>query len=132
MVDNTNQLIHQVHQSNEKATILERKQNEIKFKMMASQINPHFLFNALESIRMKAHLNGEQKISQIVKLLGKLMRNSIEVGTGKVQLIKEIEVVRYYLEIQKFRFVDRLSYELNIDDVTNDEIGRAHVRTPVT
>jgi len=118
MVDNTNQLIHQVHQSNEKATLLERKQNEIKFKMMASQINPHFLFNALESIRMKAHLNGEQRIAYIVKLLGKLMRNSIEVGTGKVPLIDEIEVVRYYLEIQKFRFADRLSYELNIDDVT--------------
>src|SRR5699024_11966484 len=92
------------------ATILERKQNEIKFKMMASQINPHFLFNALESIRMKAHLNGEQRIAYIVKLLGKLMRNSIEVGTGKVPLIDEIEVVRYYLEIQKFRFADRLSY----------------------
>src|SRR5690625_4873138 len=118
MVDNTNQLIHQVHQSNEKATLLERKQNEIKFKMMASQINPHFLFNALESIRMKAHLNGELRIAYIVKLLGKLMRNSIEVGTGKVPLIDEIEVVAYYLESQKFRFADRLSYELNIDDVT--------------
>lgn len=117
MIDNTNQLLHQVHQSNEKTTLLERKQNEIKFKMMASQINPHFLFNALESIRMKAHLNGEKKIAQIVKLLGKLMRNSIEVGTGKVKLISEIEVVRYYLEIQKFRFEDRLSYELDIDFV---------------
>lgn len=120
MVDNTNQLLHKVHQSNERATLLERKQNQIKFKMMASQINPHFLFNALESIRMKAHLNGEKEISQIVKLLGKLMRNSIEVGTGKVQLINEVKVVRYYLEIQKFRYVDRLSYELNIDFTTYD------------
>jgi len=118
MVDNTNQLLHKVHQSNERATLLERKQNQIKFKMMASQINPHFLFNALESIRMKAHLNGEKEISRIVKLLGKLMRNSIEVGTGKVKLIDEVEVVRYYLEIQKFRYVDRLSYELNIDSTT--------------
>src|SRR5690625_7755815 len=92
MVDNTNQLIHQVHQSKEKATLLERKQNQIKFKMMASQINPHFLFNALESIRMKEHLNGEKEISMIVKLLVRLMQNSIDVGTSIVLILIDVDV----------------------------------------
>ncbi|KKI92405.1 hypothetical protein WQ54_09535 [Bacillus sp. SA1-12] len=118
MVENTNHLINEVYESNRQKSLLERKQNEIKFKMMASQINPHFLFNALESIRMKAYLNGEKEISQVVKLLGKLMRNSIEVGSGKVKLISEMEVVKSYLEIQKFRYGSRLDFEIVIDPLS--------------
>ncbi|MBO1513409.1 histidine kinase [Metabacillus sp. BG109] len=120
MVNNTRKLLNEVYESNRQKTLLERKQNEIKFKMMASQINPHFLFNALESIRMKAHINGEKEISQVVKLLGKLMRNSIEVGTGNVKLNSEMEVVRSYLEIQKFRHGDRLNYQLTIDTLSKN------------
>src|SRR5690625_984917 len=67
---------------------------------------------------MNEQLNVKKRIAYNLKLLGKLMRNSIEVGTGKVPLTDEIEVVRYYLEIQKFRFADRLSYKLNIDSAT--------------
>jgi two-component system sensor histidine kinase YesM len=91
------------------------KQNEIKFKMMASQINPHFLFNALESIRMKAHLKGEKEISNVVRLLGKMMRKNLEAGSRTVTLQNEIDVVRCYLEIQKFRYESRLQYELHVD-----------------
>src|SRR5690606_27400366 len=66
MVASINRLMAEVQETNRQRHLLETKQNEIKFKMMASQINPHFLFNALESIRMKAHLKGEKEISQVV------------------------------------------------------------------
>ncbi|WP_051475764.1 sensor histidine kinase [Bacillus sp. J37] len=115
MVNNTKNLLNEVYETNRQKTLLERKQNEIKFKMMASQINPHFLFNALESIRMKAYAKGEKEISQVVKMLGKLMRNSIEVGTGKVTLENELKIVQAYLQIQKFRYGNRLTYELKVD-----------------
>lgn len=115
MVSSINGLVEAVQESNRKNNLLESKQNEIKLKMMASQINPHFLFNALESIRMKAHLKGEKEISQVVRLLGKLMRRNLEVGTGKTKLANEIDIVRCYLDIQKFRYEDRLEYSLRID-----------------
>jgi len=118
MVKNIKQLLNEVYESNRQKTLLERKQSEIKFKMLASQMNPHFVFNALESIRMKAHIRGEQEIARAVKLLGKLIRNSIEVGSRNVNLISEIEVVRSYLEIQKFRHGDRLNYFIEIDPQT--------------
>lgn len=114
MVYSINGLVEEVQESNRQKNLLESKQNEIKLKMMASQINPHFLFNALESIRMKAHLKGEKEISQVVRLLGKLMRRSIEVGNGKTKLADEIDIVRSYLDIQKFRYEDRLEYSLCI------------------
>jgi two-component system sensor histidine kinase YesM len=115
MVASINELVEEVQESNSQKNLLQSKQNEIKLKMMASQINPHFLFNALESIRMKAHLKGQKEISQVVRLLGKLMRKNIEVSSGRTILADEIDMVRCYLDIQKFRYEDRLEYSLHID-----------------
>jgi two-component system sensor histidine kinase YesM len=115
MVYSIQNLMDEVQHSNEQKSQLEFKQNEIKLKMLASQINPHFLYNALESIRMKAHLKGEREIAQTVKLLGKLMRKNLEIGGKEYKLMDEIEIIRCYLEIQKFRHGDRLDYQLDID-----------------
>lgn len=120
MVNNIKELMEEIHESNEQKNRLRSRQNEIKLKMMASQIHPHFLFNALESIRMKAHLKGEKEISRIVKLLGKLMRKNLEISGDRVPLRNEIEMVRCYLEIQKFRYEDRLNYYLEIDPASED------------
>lgn len=118
MVVSIRTLMDQVYESNERNTRLEVSQKEISFKMLASQINPHFLFNALESIRMKAHIRGEQEIAYIVRLLGKLIRNNLEIGMRNTTLQGEMELIKSYLEIQKFRFGDRLNYELLIDPQT--------------
>jgi len=120
MIRNIRELIEEVDKAHRKNNILEKRQQEIKLKMMASQINPHFLFNALESIRMKAHMKGEKEIAGVVKLLGKLMRKSISVTGEMVTLQNEIDLVRCYLEIQKFRYDDRLTYSLNIDPLSED------------
>jgi Predicted signal transduction protein with a C-terminal ATPase domain len=115
MVGSIRGLMDEVQSSHEQTRELERKQNEIKLKMLASQINPHFLYNALESIRMKAHLKGEKEISQTVKMLGKLMRKNLELTGKEIALAEEFEILRCYLEIQKFRHEDRLDYELHLD-----------------
>lgn len=115
MVGSIRELVDEVQSSHEQTRELERKQNEIKLKMLASQINPHFLYNALESIRMKAHLKGEKEISQTVKMLGKLMRKNLELTGKEIALAEEFEILRCYLEIQKFRHEDRLDYELHLD-----------------
>ncbi|MNE66280.1 Sensor histidine kinase YpdA [compost metagenome] len=64
---------------------------------------------------MNAHLKGEKEIANIVRLLGKLMRKNLEVGRERAPLKEEIEMIRSYLEIQKFRYEDRLMYEINFD-----------------
>lgn len=115
MVRNIHDLMEEVTQSNERNRLLEQKQSEIRFKMLASQINPHFLFNALESIRMEAHMKGQTEIARIVRLLGKMMRNNLEAGNSKIPLKQELEMVSCYLEIQRFRYEDRLRYEFHVD-----------------
>nr|WP_166240376.1 sensor histidine kinase [Paenibacillus turpanensis] len=121
MVDSIRGLMQEVSASHEQQSLLERRQRDITFKMMASQMNPHFLFNALESIRMKAHIQGQQEIAHVVKLLGKLMRRTIEIGSQTITLKEELEMVRYYLEIQHFRYGEgRLRYELEIAEEALD------------
>ncbi|RCX22647.1 two-component system sensor histidine kinase YesM [Fontibacillus phaseoli] len=120
MVESINRLMEQVVEKTEQNNSLELAQREIKLKMMASQINPHFLFNALESIRMNAHLKGEKEIANVVRLLGRLMRKNLEVGRESTPLKEEIDMVRSYLEIQKFRYEDRLIYELAVDLQASD------------
>lgn len=115
MVSSIDQLMTQVVETSEQNNRLEIAQKEIKLKMMASQINPHFLFNALESIRMKAHIRGEVEIANIVRLLGKLMRKNLEIGSGHTTVKAEMEIVQSYLLIQKFRYEDRLDFELRLD-----------------
>ncbi|WP_223830145.1 sensor histidine kinase [Paenibacillus arenilitoris] len=121
MVVSIRGLMDEVTESQKQKAQLELRQKEIKLKMMASQINPHFLFNALESIRMKAHIKGEAEISGIVRMLGKMIRRNLEVGTRKIALKDELEIVRCYLEIQKFRYGDeRLAFRLGIDEKGRD------------
>lgn len=115
MVENIRLLIQEVQETNRQKNLMENQQNAIKFKMLASQINPHFLFNTLESIRMKSHIQGEKEIARVVKTLGKLMRKQLEVEGKKITIEEELEVVRYYLEIQQFRFGDRLHFTVHVD-----------------
>ncbi|GIO15640.1 hypothetical protein J19TS2_51950 [Cohnella xylanilytica] len=115
LVRSVNDLVREVQESNRQRYLVEQRQNEIKFKMLASQINPHFLFNSLESIRMEAHIRKQNDIADAVWLLSTLLRSSLEAGNGKIALRQELERVRCYLELQKFRYEDRLKYVLTVD-----------------
>ncbi|MCR4566853.1 MAG: histidine kinase [Pseudobutyrivibrio sp.] len=81
-----------------------------------SQINPHFLFNALESIRMHSILKQENETSEMVAHLAKLQRQYTEWHDDQVPIVNELEFVESYLQLQKYRFGDRLSFEIDADD----------------
>lgn len=98
------------------------QQKEVEFKMLASQINPHFLYNTLETIRMKAKINKEPEIEQLVKMLAKIMRRNISVGDQMVTLQSEIELIENYLVIQNYRFGDRIHAEVIVDENVDTQI----------
>ncbi len=91
---------------------LRARQREVEFKMLASQINPHFLFNTLETIRMQAVVHDQKEIAELTKMLAKLMRSSISAGSAPRTLREELQLVEYYLKIQDYRFHDRMRYEI--------------------
>lgn len=96
------------------------KQQEMEFKMLASQINPHFLYNTLETIRMKALTAGDREAATAIKLLGKSMRYVLEnMGTSVTTLEAELSHVDEYMKIQHLRFGDRIGYEKNVEEGLN-------------
>ena len=108
-------------QINEQALLIQ--QQRMEFKMLSSQINPHFLYNTLETIRMKAFTAGDREVATAIKLLGKSMRYVLEnTGTAFTTLAAEIAHVENYIQIQKLRFGDRINFEKQIaEDIVMEQ-----------
>ncbi|TAH72904.1 MAG: HAMP domain-containing protein [Anaerolineaceae bacterium] len=114
MINNIQHLISTVYEEQVQKEKLYSRQKDVEFKMLASQINPHFLYNTLETIRMKARSSNELEIEELVKMLAKIMRRNIQVGDKLVTLKSELELVEYYLRIQQYRFGERISYNIDV------------------
>ena len=120
MSDNLKNLINDIYIADLNKEKMVRHQKEIEFKMLCSQINPHFLYNTLETIRMKAYLNGDKECADLIKRLAKLMRSTLEVSSSLVTLESELDLINNYLTIQKYRFEDHISFNFDINcDVKN-------------
>lgn len=112
MVDSMQNLINDAYKAKIQSENFKLNQMEAEFKALASQINPHFLYNTLETIRMKAYCNNDKETANLVKKLGKFMRRCLEVKDGMVTLESELEFTKSYLELQSARFGDRVSYSI--------------------
>ncbi|RXZ83270.1 sensor histidine kinase [Paenibacillaceae bacterium] len=87
----------------EEASLSERKKKELEFRVLSHQINPHFLYNTLESIRWKAENHGQNDIGEMVSALGNLLRLSLNQGKEITTLRREIEQVKAYVQIEQAR-----------------------------
>ncbi len=116
MVDRTNDLIQTVYKDRlkEQESNIARKNAELL--ALHSQINPHFLFNALESIRMHSVLKKEFETAAMVKKLAVMERQNVDWNEDMISIGKEVEFVEAYLGLQKYRFGERLNYELDIEE----------------
>lgn len=108
MIHDIQELMAKVVQEQVQKEQLNTRQKEVEFKMLASQINPHFLYNTLETIRMQARVNHQPEIEELTKMLAKIMRRNIQVTDSLQTLKSELQLVEYYLKIQDYRFHDRI------------------------
>lgn len=111
-VQSLKQLIEENYQHDIQEKNLEIQQKETQFKVLASQINPHFLYNTLEMIRMKAFKNNDKEVAEIIKILSKLMRKALEGNLKEQPLSEELSFTEMYLQIQKLRFGNRIEYTI--------------------
>lgn len=89
---------------------------EAQIKALENQINPHFLYNTLDSIKWRAKLYGQTDISDMVEALGILLRTTLrKKDEAHYTLRKEMEIVSSYITIQKFRYEERLVFDNQID-----------------
>jgi two-component system, sensor histidine kinase YesM len=115
-VEKLSNLLEEVYVSKLKETEMSLKQKEIEIKMLQSQMNPHFLYNSLETIRGMALEERQENIAIISYSLAKLLRYNLKNDSSTVSLGEEIRFCKTYLQIQKFRFEDRFEYELIIPE----------------
>lgn len=87
---------------------------EAKIKLLQEQINPHFLYNTLDSVYSLIKINKTEQASQMIFSLSKFFRASLSGGRDIVELSEAVEIAESYLQIQKIRFGDRFNFSFNI------------------
>jgi two-component system sensor histidine kinase YesM len=101
-----------IHESYRRQLILK----DTQFRTLQAQINPHFLYNTLESINWLAQLSDKQEIAQMVQALGRLFRASIDGRRVVITLKEELELLGQYVLIQRSRYGDRLVVRVDVPD----------------
>ena len=116
MVEINNELTNTIYKDKlrEQENDLARKNAELL--ALQSQINPHFLFNALESIRMHSILKGEKETAEMVQRLAVMERQNVEWHEDSVTIEEEEDFIDAYLQLQSYRFGDRISFDIDISE----------------
>lgn len=115
MAARINELIQTVYKDRLKEQEMDISRQKAELLALHSQINPHFLFNALESIRMHSILKKEFETADMVEKLALMQRQNVEWGEDSVSLSGELGFVEAYLELQKYRFGERLSSRIDVE-----------------
>jgi len=113
MMEQINQLINREYKLE-----LENKTNQLK--VLQSQINPHFLYNTLQSIGTMALKNKTREVYSSLTDLSEIMRYGMNMNEGIVPLSKEVDYIKAYLILQKQRFGDDFDYTLDVDELVLD------------
>jgi two-component system sensor histidine kinase YesM len=100
----------------ERQNKVEMARQETEIFALQRQINPHFLYNTLDSIRGLALVHGVPEIADIAKALSKLFQNTVEKEGRLIRLKEELDSVENYVNIQKFRFENRFEYSCEIEE----------------
>ncbi len=131
MIDRINLLINEVYVAEMQVKDLKIEKQQAEIWALQSQINPHFLFNTMESIRMDLWLKKEFEISEVIERFSTLLRKSIEWSEESNTIKHEIQLIEDYLKIQKYRYVNKFDYILNIDEEFNDYMIPKFILQPI-
>jgi tetratricopeptide (TPR) repeat protein len=108
----------------QKKNALEKKNYELEKNALASQMNPHFIFNSLGSISGFIAENEKDKAIEYLGVFSKLIRHNLEQSREQlVPVIQEAQMLRSYLHLQQIRFENKFSYEVIVEDNVDASLG---------
>jgi len=116
MSENMKLLLERIREEQSLKQRTEYRMLEFQYHALQAQMNPHFLYNTLESINSLAKISGNKKISRLVILLGGLLRESIKKKGKFVTLAEEMSYVTKYLSIFKVIYEDRFEVRYELDE----------------
>ncbi|MEH7333162.1 histidine kinase [Neobacillus drentensis] len=100
---------------------LEKELQTALYNQLNQEIQPHFLFNTLNSILSLARLDRKSELIRSIETLSRLLKFKYKTNSPLITINEELSYINYYLEIQKIRFRERLHYEISIDP----EVGQS-------
>ncbi|MFL8970005.1 sensor histidine kinase [Helcococcus kunzii] len=113
-----NQLLSKVSDLTLSIAEKEEAKRIFELKALQSQINPHFIYNTLDTIMWLIEFNENEKAIEVTKSLGKILRLTLGINQDFVRLEEEVAHVKNYLEIQKIRYDDKFEYKFDISKDT--------------
>ncbi|HAS73445.1 MAG TPA: hypothetical protein DCS67_04815 [Clostridiales bacterium UBA8960] len=114
--ESVNTMIMEMEQLIDRLVEEERMKREVELEALHAQINPHFLYNTLNTIKWMAKIQGATSVSNAIVALVKLLRISINISTDFITLKEEIEYIQNYIVIQKLRFNEDFEILYEIDE----------------
>ncbi|WP_286229950.1 sensor histidine kinase [Neobacillus mesonae] len=127
---NMNSMLTELNNYIEQFYLLNMKQQQAELKALQAQIDPHFLFNTLEAIRMVAVVEGSKTSSKMIFHLAKLFRYSLE-SKDMVPLYTEIEYVNQYLKLMQFKYPNKLQVYMDIPSDVEQTIVQKLILQPI-
>jgi two-component system sensor histidine kinase YesM len=121
MVEKLEDLLEEIYFTRLQKTEASLRQKETELKVLQSQMNPHFLYNSLETLRGMALDKDMDDIAEMSASLAKLLRYNLKNTSPTVTLREELKFCEVYLRIQKFRFEEKLEYELDVPEWALDQ-----------
>lgn len=115
-----NRMLARIRQLIQDIYHIEEQKKEAELQALQSQINPHFIYNTLETIRMTAELNDDVEAADMISILGKLLRYSTSDLSGRTTMKQELLYVRNYVELLGSRYPGRFLLEIDVPEELND------------
>lgn len=109
------QMVRKIHSLVLRTAQGERDKRMAELRVLQAQINPHFLYNTLDTLQYKAYDTNDREMVTMIRSLSTFFRISLSKGKELIPLEKELEHIKSYLTIQKIRFQDVLTYEFDIE-----------------
>ncbi|WP_077625264.1 cache domain-containing sensor histidine kinase [Sediminibacillus massiliensis] len=107
-----NQINYLIEENYKKQIVIK----DSEYKTLQAQINPHFLYNTLESINWAAKMGGNKEISKMAESLGYILRSSLDTNNSLITLKEELKIINHYITIQSYRFEERLAFRETVPD----------------
>ena len=98
----------------------QKEKRKRELEILQAQINPHFIYNTLDTLQWKALEYGASDLSELILSLSSFFRVSLSKGKEMIPLREEIKHVRSYLDIQKARYEEILTYEIQVEESLDD------------
>jgi sensor histidine kinase YesM len=119
------QLKEEIIAKQKEENVLQKKINDLSIQALQMQLNPHFVFNCLNSIKLYIEENKKDDASYFLTSFSTLIRKMLDATTKETHSInEEIEIIRLYLEMESMRLKEKLSWELNCDPSTEPDLVR--------